>query len=70
MRTVLPRRQWAGKHQMTGPRETNARWYLRVPSRQFEVHLPTPVLHPSALFAPASIPDEVHHKEATHKACG
>ena len=29
VKTSLPRRQWAGKHQMIGPKETNAGWYLR-----------------------------------------
>ena len=29
MMTALPLRQWAGKHQMIGPKETSAGWYLR-----------------------------------------
>ena len=52
MRTALPRRQWAGKqkHQMIGLKEISARWSLRwVPSRQFEVHLPTLAIRPSSL---------------------
>ena len=29
MMTALPLRQWAGKHQMIGPKETSTGWYLR-----------------------------------------